>query len=118
MPSGLSAVYGSGVSVVWYPRLETTYTLYDKIIFFQYYFLRFWDERVNFSTTTVQTEMGISPKEVHPPPQTLTKRLTLLFADGDVYVVRQIESKSKSAAFDKLPGHLPTTQNFFLFASV
>ena len=46
------------------------------------------------------------------PPKTLTKRGTELFADGDVHVLRQIDSKSKSTAFVVLPGLLPTIQSF------
>ena len=54
-------------------------------------------------------------KRGYTPKKTLTKRGTLLFADGDVHVLRQIDSKPKSAAFGELPGHLPTIQSFFFF---
>ena len=55
-----------------------------------------------------------------PPPKkkTLTKRGTELFADGDVHVLRQIDSKSTSAAFAVLPGLLPNIQFFLSFSSV
>ena len=43
----------------------------------------------------------------------MTKKGTQLFLDCDVYVLRQIDSKSKSAAFVELPRILPTTQSFF-----
>ena len=56
-------------------------------------------------------------KGVPPPPKTLTKWGTELFADGDVHVLRQIDSKSKSTAFVVLPGLLPTIQRFFSFFS-
>ena len=42
---------------------------------------------------------------------------TELFADGDVHVLRQIDSKSKSAAFVVLPG-LPTMQSFFFLECI
>ena len=46
----------------------------------------------------------------------MTKRGTEVFADGDVHVLRQVESKSKYVALVVLPG-LPTTQSFlFLFS--
>ena len=37
-------------------------------------------------------------KRFTPPPKALAERGTELFADGDVHVLRQIDSKSKSAA--------------------
>ena len=62
-------------------------------------------------------KQGDLTKRGTPPPQkkTLTKRGTRLFVDGDVHFLRQIDSKSKSAAFVELPGILPTIQNFFSF---
>ena len=52
-----------------------------------------------------------------PPQQKPWQKGGQLFADGDVDVPRQIDSKSKSTAFDVLPG-LPTIQFFFLFSRV
>ena len=51
-------------------------------------------------------------KGVHPPRQkNLTKwGHTAFFTDVDVHILRQIDSKSKSAVFGELPGHLPTIQ--------
>ena len=45
----------------------------------------------------------------------LTKRGALLFAEGDVHVLRQIDSKLQAAAFGQLPGHLPTFERLFFF---
>ena len=39
-----------------------------------------------------------------------------LFADGDVHVIRQIDSKSISAAFVVLPGLLPTIHFFLVYS--
>ena len=64
--------------------------------------------------------VAFDPRGYTPPQKKLkAKRGTLLFADGGVHGLRQIDSKSKSAAFGELPGHLPTIQRvFFFLASV
>ena len=50
------------------------------------------------------------------PPKTLTKRGTELFADGDVHVLRQIDSKSKYAAnVCRAPWAPPKHPEFFSF---
>ena len=51
-------------------------------------------------------------KKGYITPKTLTKRGTELFAEGDVDVLRQIDSKSKTIAVAMLPGLLPTIQRF------
>ena len=48
----------------------------------------------------------------------MTIRETEIFADGDVHVLRQIDSKSKSTALVMLPGILPTIQSLFIISSV
>ena len=52
------------------------------------------------------------------PPQKIDNICTLLFADGDVLFLLQVDSKSESAAFSELLGHLPTIQNLFRFSRV
>ena len=52
VPSGLSVAYASGLSVVWYPTVETT--LWQNHCSED--FLGFWDERMNVCTTTVHTK--------------------------------------------------------------
>ena len=53
-----------------------------------------------------------------PPKKNLTKGGTELFADGDVHVFHQIDSKSKPAAFVVLPGLIPTIQSFFFLECI
>ena len=52
-----------------------------------------------------------------PPTKPLTKRGTELFADGDVDILRQVDSESNSTALVVFPGLLPTIQSFFFFFS-
>ena len=49
------------------------------------------------------------------PPQTMTKRGTLLFADADVHVLRQIENLQRLASF--LDTSQPSRFLFFFLVS-